>query len=711
MGPIREQFMCQHPSLSSTLQDDPARVFNCSSEEEIESEDKAGDALDSSSSPSPSSSSLVFSALRSPKQGKKTAARPERGDLTGFVLEKLQLLAGKYEEQGDVWRAQGFRIASGAIRLRCGVAASAAARAREEALKRGGENRAGGGENKEEIEQEESGKPGEGKEGERGRRTRGGGRFLGGATEEEEGGVVVGEMNGQEKGGVSRPSSSVSSETRRTSTSSSCDRLRAEGITRENYKLLRSEPGIGKSIFQTIEELVLTGTTRRLESLVLGARPKALEDLQRIWGVGFHTAERLYALGIHSVTDLRKAVALSDERERLREQQQLTHEVYVQRRDTGIDKKEDNTEKSADEAARKGEGEGEVARKSLKILDDIFGPQIHTETREGRSSAWLTSGVRTPHFLRKQPKNLTPSCLANSSVSLGKPLSPSFGRARTGEGSKNVFHGVNMNKIEEAGRLLSRPQRLGLMYVEAFERRIPREEVTAVATFIQTEILSEALRSKKPEKGASRLNPQPGGREASALVRAKEERAAREPARKRVKSEGSPPPSPGKQAEPRLDPEDTHTAVKSERRGDEETWGADSLFLECSDVFVGMEVCGSYRRGKADCGDIDILLVRRNDIPKGTLKGYGRRETSLHTSSESKSVVDELSRVSIMRTGKTRRMFPLWTSERGALWSRVCFDKILVREETTRPPSPSYSYVQSNHRFDSLSCIVSLGNR
>nr|CEL68350.1 TPA: hypothetical protein BN1204_041190 [Neospora caninum Liverpool] len=491
----------------------------------------------SASAPSASASSS-FSSSRAASHAASVspggnAGAPETGDLTDFLVERLLFLSSKYEEHGEVWRATGFRIASGVIRQCSGAAFRAAEQARRasQTHRRQGSHAAPSSPATQTSENTSPGSP------------------------------------------ASAASATAASATAASATAASGlsprARLRREGITRQNYVLLKQEPGIGSSIFQTIDELVSTGTTRRLQVLLHGERAAAREELQKVWGVGFHTAEKLIALGVHSVAALRRVVAQAASRGGRSDSPASVHTPHA------------SPEEGLSEAAKKAETDG-AAPTGQTLLHSVFGADhvdtylLTGETGRGRGTP---RGVHTP-----RPE------VQKTVASPGARWVHGPARAGVRFASRRATEGedaVAAKRQNEAARLLTRPQLTGLKYVEAFQKRIPREEVAAVADFIRSELGLEKANEERP---SIRL---------------------RKRAKREQRDEGT-----------KGDRGDAQESAKDERRiegASVESW---------TDGLLMLDVCGSYRRGKAECGDIDILLIRRDNVPRGCLKNVISRLTS-----------------------------------------------------------------------------------
>lgn len=70
--------------------------------------------------------------------------------------------------------------------------------------------------------------------------------------------------------------------------------------------------GIGAKILNKIDEILATGTTRKLQHLSASPEIAALQELTKIWGVGPAGARKLYGLGYKSVAELRAAGAAAE---------------------------------------------------------------------------------------------------------------------------------------------------------------------------------------------------------------------------------------------------------------------------------------------------------------------------------------------------------------------------------------------------------------
>ncbi|KFG62596.1 hypothetical protein TGRUB_288730 [Toxoplasma gondii RUB] len=544
------------------------------------------------SSFAPSSSSFRASSSSSRSASAAPGGRPPAtGDLTDFVVEKLQLLASKYEEHGEVWRAMSFRVASGVLRQCSGAAFRAAEQARRRAVQ-----------NSSSAALQQTQLAPASPTGKRSEIAPGCHSSAGDASSSHLASPPSSSPSASPA--VSPSFSSAVASSRSPLSSSARARLRREGITRENYALLKHEPGIGASIFQTVEELVLTGTTRRLQLLLHGERSAAREELQSVWGVGFHTAEKLIALDVCSVSDLRRVVAKF-----LSPPQQLSNrtpgpEAAVsadairadagEAREMGVTASEKKTETD------------ESASRRQTLLHSLFDAEhVDTYLETGKAGGrgrkplrrWAKvaetpeRGVHTPQRGVQTPEQLPGEGPGEDGAA--RPRISSFFR-----GAKEGDDPMEERRQQEAARLLSRPQLIGLKHVEAFRKRIPREEVAAVAAFVRRELGLDSIEDKATES--------PGGRWQEAtnvVVRKRTEREQREDEE-------------GRKGE----------TAKEVKKGAVET--ADDGSCSWTDGLVGMDVCGSYRRGKAECGDIDILLIRRDDVPEGLLQHVVARLTS-----------------------------------------------------------------------------------
>ncbi|KEP60200.1 UNVERIFIED_CONTAM: hypothetical protein HHA_288730 [Hammondia hammondi] len=537
-------------------------------------------SLASSSSSLASSSSSSLSASVAPR-----GAPPATGDLTDFVVEKLQLLASKYEEHGEVWRATGFRVASGVLRQRSG----AAFRAAEQARRRAAQNSSSAALQQAPLA---SSSPA-------GKRSENVPGCHSSAFDASSSQVASPSSSSPSASPAASPSfSSAVASSCSPSSSSARARLRREGITRENYALLKHEPGIGASIFQTVEELVLTGTTRRLQLLLHGERSAAREELQSVWGVGFHTAEKLIALNVCSVSDLRRVVAKF-----LGPPQQLSNttpgpeaaeSAEASRADAG-----EAREMGVTAGDKKTEPDESASRRQT-LLHSVFDAEhVDTYLETGKAGGRGRKPLRRWAKAAETPQRgvQTPEQFPGEG-----PGGDGAGRARVSSflrGAKEGDDPLEERRQQEAARLLSRPQLIGLKHVEAFRKRVPREEVAAVAAFVRRELGLDFIEDKATER--------PGGRWQEATIVG---------VRKRTKK-----------CEQREDEEEAKgEKAKDVKKGAVGT--ADDGSRSWTGGLVGMDVCGSYRRGKAECGDIDILLIRRDDVPKGLLQHVVARLTA-----------------------------------------------------------------------------------
>jgi hypothetical protein len=73
----------------------------------------------------------------------------------------------------------------------------------------------------------------------------------------------------------------------------------------KSSKELEGMTGFGKSLKTTIQEILDTGTLRKLSHLKKNPRSTAITTLSDIWGVGERTAEQLYNQGYETIEDLR----------------------------------------------------------------------------------------------------------------------------------------------------------------------------------------------------------------------------------------------------------------------------------------------------------------------------------------------------------------------------------------------------------------------
>jgi DNA polymerase/3'-5' exonuclease PolX len=94
----------------------------------------------------------------------------------------------------------------------------------------------------------------------------------------------------------------------------------------EQVKSLRK---IGDKIKKKIEEILLTGTLKRVKAMGEIGRLKAMKEFSAIWGIGSATANKLYSLGYRSISDLK-----ANPPEILNENQRVClglHEEIIQR--------------------------------------------------------------------------------------------------------------------------------------------------------------------------------------------------------------------------------------------------------------------------------------------------------------------------------------------------------------------------------------------
>lgn len=68
---------------------------------------------------------------------------------------------------------------------------------------------------------------------------------------------------------------------------------------------VKNIPGIGKKIYEKVEEYFREGAFREAKSKFSDSKVKGLEELNEIWGVGPEKAEKLYDSGFTSVAKLR----------------------------------------------------------------------------------------------------------------------------------------------------------------------------------------------------------------------------------------------------------------------------------------------------------------------------------------------------------------------------------------------------------------------
>lgn len=72
-----------------------------------------------------------------------------------------------------------------------------------------------------------------------------------------------------------------------------------------------SLPGIGLSIADKIEEIVLTNRLRKLDYTKLDPRERILQDFTKVYGVGYDQAAKWYAAGHRNLDDLRRSATLT----------------------------------------------------------------------------------------------------------------------------------------------------------------------------------------------------------------------------------------------------------------------------------------------------------------------------------------------------------------------------------------------------------------
>ena len=68
---------------------------------------------------------------------------------------------------------------------------------------------------------------------------------------------------------------------------------------------VKNIPGIGKKIYEKVQEYFRDGAFREAKSKFSDSKTKGLEELNEIWGVGSVKAEKLYDSGFTSVFELR----------------------------------------------------------------------------------------------------------------------------------------------------------------------------------------------------------------------------------------------------------------------------------------------------------------------------------------------------------------------------------------------------------------------
>lgn len=73
----------------------------------------------------------------------------------------------------------------------------------------------------------------------------------------------------------------------------------------DSVQQLAGIQGFGKSLKNTIEEIINTGSLRKLQHLKKNPRSTAITVLSDIWGVGEKTAEQFYNQGYHTIEDIR----------------------------------------------------------------------------------------------------------------------------------------------------------------------------------------------------------------------------------------------------------------------------------------------------------------------------------------------------------------------------------------------------------------------
>ncbi|OMJ80130.1 hypothetical protein SteCoe_19671 [Stentor coeruleus] len=65
---------------------------------------------------------------------------------------------------------------------------------------------------------------------------------------------------------------------------------------------------VGKKIKKKIQEILETGTLKRVKAMDEQSRLKAIKEFSKIWGVGSATADKLFTLGYRTLDDLRKNI-------------------------------------------------------------------------------------------------------------------------------------------------------------------------------------------------------------------------------------------------------------------------------------------------------------------------------------------------------------------------------------------------------------------
>jgi DNA polymerase lambda len=94
------------------------------------------------------------------------------------------------------------------------------------------------------------------------------------------------------------------------------DQFRAQNYKKSSNQLKRMRhiqsaseldgiTGFGKSLKTTIQEILNTGSLKKLSHLKKNPRSTAITLLSDVWGVGEKTAEQLYNQGYHTIEDLR----------------------------------------------------------------------------------------------------------------------------------------------------------------------------------------------------------------------------------------------------------------------------------------------------------------------------------------------------------------------------------------------------------------------
>ena len=81
--------------------------------------------------------------------------------------------------------------------------------------------------------------------------------------------------------------------------------LRAHSTAINSAADVKNVAGVGKKIYEKVEEYFRDGAFREAVSKYSDAKVKGLEELQEIWGVGPEKALKLYESGFTSVAKLR----------------------------------------------------------------------------------------------------------------------------------------------------------------------------------------------------------------------------------------------------------------------------------------------------------------------------------------------------------------------------------------------------------------------